>query len=686
MKAKIFIIIGILIFLPSTVDLAAARVPEEPLSYVSNEVIIKFKSYVDTESLDPVIHSYLDMETAERVFKSFEKDGRLITAQEKAVQVLAKYPERSGSRLEVQMPDLENILKVKLKDGRDVSSTIKMLKGHLDIAYIEPNYIFKAAGGIPPNDPEYPNQWNLPMVSAEGAWNQFATPEGIGQGVTIAILDTGVSYDQTEMNTQMWLNPEEFPGVDDNGDGIITLNELINHGLEDTNSNGEVTVGDLYGSVFEDGIDNGGNDFVDDFMGWNFGADPWNNDPNDTDGHGSFVAGIAAAATNNNIYMASMSWNSRIMALRGLSAVGMEASNIAPAIVYTANNGADVINMSIVLTTTFFPSQLVEEAVFYAKNLGLIMIAAAGNEGGSVPRFPAGYPDVMAVTATDQMDQPAVFTNYGPWVEVAAPGVDILSLGGIESGTSFAAPLVAGLAGLIVSHHPNLGSGLLRIETVRQMIKTTTDPISSPIDIGMGRINADTALQASPVDVLLARITEPISLFTPMEGTIDIYGIASGGTFDNYAVYYYPDYLTPSDRIQIGSTQFTPVENDILISGWDLTALGVEGFYILELETQDSSGNIALHRQFFHLSTFIRGDANRDSFVNLADAVYTLEYLFNGGTPPPCLDAADSNDDGEINITDSIYTLAALFNGGPLPPDPYPMKGVDPTPDGLGCL
>ena len=185
------------------------------------------------------------------------------------------------------------------------------------------------------------------------------------------------------------------------------------------------------------------------------GYDFVNNDntPQDDYGHGTHVAGIAAAQGNNGTGVAGVSWGARIMPLKVLNQFGGGSyANVAAGIVWAADHGAQVINLSLGGAA---PSTTLESAVLYAYGKGILLVAASGNNGGGQLLYPARYPQVMAVGATNFTNQPAPFSNYGPEVDIAAPGENIYSLwpGGTftQSGTSMSAPFVSGLAAILFS-------------------------------------------------------------------------------------------------------------------------------------------------------------------------------------------------------------------------------------------
>jgi hypothetical protein len=176
-------------------------------------------------------------------------------------------------------------------------------------------------------------------------------------------------------------------------------------------------------------------------------------------GHGTFVAGIIGARTNNATGVAGLGWNTRVLAVRALNDFGCGAeSDLAAAIRAATDQGAAVANMSLSGPAS---SAVLNDAVTYAQGRGVILAAAAGNEGVSIPRYPAALPGVLSVGATDTTDHTASFSNRGPWVDLLAPGEAIASTMrgggyGTGSGTSFASPIAAAAAALIVAAHPGI--------------------------------------------------------------------------------------------------------------------------------------------------------------------------------------------------------------------------------------
>jgi len=322
----------------------------------------------------------------------------------------------------------------------------------------------KPAPTVYPNDPELARQWGLAKINAPAAW-------GIVTGavsITIAIVDTGIDLRHPDLTPQLWINPDEIPA---------------------------------------NGLDDDANSKVDDVHGWHFyqaaNGPAENALVQDDFGHGTHVAGIAAAATDNGIGIAGVAWGGRLMAVKVLDQYGTGwYSDIIAGIIYAADNGARIVNLSLGGAT---PSQALCDAAVYAGSRGALVVAAAGNTGGAV-LYPAACAGVLAVAATDQADARPSFSNFGPQIDLAAPGVHIYSTWyatGIgasgyftKSGTSMATPYVAGAAALVWSQWP-----AWRADQVSQQLLATATDVSTPgwdPYSGWGRVNAAAAVGWTP--------------------------------------------------------------------------------------------------------------------------------------------------------------------------------------------
>jgi thermitase len=217
-------------------------------------------------------------------------------------------------------------------------------------------------------------------------------------------------------------------------------------------------------------------------------------DPSDDNGHGTHVAGIVGALTNNGVGTASIGFNTRILPVKVLNAYNSGYWDwVANGIVYAVNHGAHIINLSLGGTT---PSSVLQDAVNYAWSRGALIVAAAGNNGNDVPFYPAAYDVVMGVAATDYNDARWGLSNYGSFVSVSAPGASVYSTywdSGTStyrymSGTSMAAPHVSGVAALLLAQDAGRSNAELRT-----IIESTADDLGDPgwdPYFGHGRVNA----------------------------------------------------------------------------------------------------------------------------------------------------------------------------------------------------
>ncbi len=354
----------------------------------------------------------------------------------------------------VEMQPLEGAqqtYRVEVTKGADILQAVETLNQDAAVEYAEPDYLAQFASA--PDDARYSEQWGLAKVQAEGAW-----AETMGTStVVIAVIDSGVDLTHEDLAANLWVNPGEIAG---------------------------------------NGVDDDNNGFVDDVHGWNF--IDGNNDPSDYIGHGSLVAGVAAAKTNNTVGIAGVCGNCRIMAVKITQLSGFaNYSDIAAGIYYAADKGAKVINLSV---GGYANSTTVQNAINYALNKNIVVVAGAGNDNKSDLFYPAAYEGVIAVAGTDSGDVKVTSSNYGAWVDVSAPGVNILSttLGDYasDSGTSYATPFVSGAAGLLLSLHPEWTPAMVRSQFLH-----TTDAIDSlnpsyAGKLGTGRLNLTRAIQA----------------------------------------------------------------------------------------------------------------------------------------------------------------------------------------------
>ena len=261
-------------------------------------------------------------------------------------------------------------------------------------------------------------------------------------------------------------------------------------------------------AIIDTGIDYTHPDLVNNYVPLGYDWVDNNTHPLDDNGHGTHVAGIVAAEMNNGIGVAGLA-QVRIMAEKALNSTGWgDEVDLANAIADAVDKGAKILSNS---WGSDSDSILIHDAIQYAYANGVLIVAAAGNSNVDAPFYPAAYPEVVSVAATDQFDSKADFSNWGNWIELSAPGVDIYSttptyavtLNGYPyylsknydylSGTSVACPQVAGVAALVWSRFPNTSRNW-----VREQLRSTADNVGSSLYYGYGRVNARKAVEQAP--------------------------------------------------------------------------------------------------------------------------------------------------------------------------------------------
>lgn len=322
-------------------------------------------------------------------------------------------------------------------------------------------------------------------------------------------------------------------------------------------------------------------------LGWDFVNGDSN--PNDDNGHGSGVAGVIGASTNNGIGIAGLGWNTRILAVKVLHSTGTgEVYDVAQGIQYSADR-AHILNLSL---GDYDPTTTLQTAVDYAVAKGCVLVGAAGNDGKTDMVYPAAYDSVLAVAATDSSDKRAVWnstqsSNYGTWISVCAPGTNIYSTRlnnsySSPSGTSMATPFVSALAALILAQNPTWSAA-----QIKEQIISTADNIDSVNigytgKLGSGRINA-----ASAVRYPLALISSPTASQI-VSGTISITGSAAGGGFNYYKVEVGVG-ASPTTWTQLGNNHTTQATDNILET-WE-TSPGANGAHVIKLTVNASLEN-----------------------------------------------------------------------------------------------
>lgn len=406
------------------------------------------------------------------------------------------------------------------------------------IEYLEPNYIRILLAPITLNK-ELSNSlnslssgtWAINKIKAKAAWI-YST----GKGVKVAMLDSGMEYNHPNLWDKVWVDDEVISDV--NADGYVNLDDADLNGnrfIESNFGTNEISTlnsDSIFGEYYKDAI---------------------HNNPLDGFGHGTHVAGIIAAENSNNSNYNGIAYDSKLIAMKIFDNQGnfSSISELLKAIRAAIIDGAKVINASI---GGSFYSHLEEETYRLAEDLGVLVIAAAGNNSSNNdyrPIYPANYKTVFSVAATSQDDSISNFSNYGNSVDIAAPG-DLISstmannsylasnfASSLDqsidsdygywylSGTSMATPYVSGLAALILSKHPELSN-----DAVRNIIEESSDPIIGTKNISHGRINALRALEiaenySNDSSISLKELSRTLFLSRPRSRNINKFNFLS---------------------------------------------------------------------------------------------------------------------------------------------------------------
>jgi serine protease len=390
--------------------------------FVPGEVLVKFDTdSVQAKALDSSLSQYSFSQSSENAI-----GVQRLTLND---QFASKATSQSGLYAQLSSEAQQKL---------DTIMAIKELSQRSDVVYAQPNYIYQASAT--PNDQYYSLQWHYNQINLPQAWD-ITTGDN---SVIVSVIDTGVLLNHPDLSGQLVSGYDFISDATNANDG-----DGIDGNPDDSG----------------DGLQNGASSF-----------------------HGTHVAGTIAARTNNSTGVAGVAWDVKIMPIRVLGKQGGYSSDIIEGILYSAglsnasgttpSQRADVINMSLGGSS---PDQASFNAVTAARNAGVIVIAAAGNENTSQLSYPASYAGVVSVSAVDQSRTRAPYSNYGTEIDVAAPGgntqadVDgdgradgVLSTLGDDSqggtsftynfyqGTSMAAPHVAGVAALMKSVYSGL--------------------------------------------------------------------------------------------------------------------------------------------------------------------------------------------------------------------------------------
>jgi len=439
-----------------------------------------------------------------------------------------------------KIPTLQNIVKMSFPSNPGNIFWDEFKKKYSSVEYIQKQIVYKIDNV--PNDSLANQQWAMQKIGVYDAWN-------ISQGsdsVIIGVIDTGIDFYHPDLKDNIYINKGET-GIDALGN--------------DKRFNG---------------IDDDGNGFIDDYQGWDFtdrSGFPfdstrgdyltWDNFPMDENvySHGTAVAGIIAAASNNRIGIAGVAPKVKVLNLRAFDPDGYgEEDDVAAALLYAIANGAKVINMSFGDVSY---SYVLRDVIKYAYSKNVVLVASSGNDHVIDLHYPSSYQEVISVGNSTPEDYVSSASNYGSTLDLVAPGTDIMTTArnngyAYFGGTSAAAPFVSATAGLLLSLQ-NLSN-----EEVKQIIKSTCDDISPAgwdIYSGAGRLNVYKALLSLAPSKF--RFTYPTQDFVTKNDTVKVSATALSPYF-NSLDFSWGRGLNPTEWFTVFNTRTSQFYNEYL--------------------------------------------------------------------------------------------------------------------------
>ncbi|MBK8550102.1 MAG: S8 family serine peptidase [Ignavibacteria bacterium] len=449
------------------------------------------------------------------------------------------------------------------------------------VEYIQPVGVLRlqdiSENSFLPNDPYFGTQYYLDMIGMQNVWDITRGDSNI----VIGVVDTGLDFLHPDLQKSFKINYGEY-------------------------GNGKES----------NGIDDDNNGFIDDWRGWDFTDEPFtgdprrgdyldpDNDPTDDNkqSHGTAVTGIINASFNNGIGISSVAPDCKVMVLRAFDAEGFgEEDDVANAVLYGISNGVRIFNFSF---GDYVFSNLLRDVVKFAYTKNVIIVCSGGNDGSDRLHYPSAYDEVISVGASDETNNKASFSSYGETVDIFAPGFQNLTTvrtgkgssafdGNYDklNGTSFAAPIVAGVAGLLLSKNPALTN-----EEVRGILVSTTTMMAGQNSWdhlrSSGRLNAISALEnfSNPS---VARINYPFQDFTFENDIVPVCVSAASPIFLSYSLYYGVG-QRPAEWIPILQNQSSQVLNDT-VARWNTAGMADTSF-TLRLAINSNSGRTIEHR------------------------------------------------------------------------------------------
>lgn len=564
-------------------------------------------------------------------------------------QAIPSLPLTHRKAADPQRQRLSEYVVIEVPTGRNADELKKSIEQLPDVEFVEHEVVVRIADAtVTPNDGYFPtHQYSLRNTGAqppadpgtagadlemEAAWAHTTGDTSI----VLAIIDTGIDVDHPDLDNRIWYNTDENV----------------------------------------DGTDDDNNGYISDFRGYNFFSN--NNNIDDDHSHGSHCAGIAAAESDNGIGMTGMDWNCQIMVLKSLGSSGSgSATDVAEAIVYAVDNGADIVSMSL---GSYTASSVEEDAVQYALAEGVTVFAAMGNDDEITPHFPAAFPEVIAVGATDSDDNRAhpfcgaPGSNYGDYIDICAPGDWVWSTVpdgsySYKCGTSMATPHAAGLAALVKSLRPDFTPAemraLLRVTAEDQVGRLAEDTPGFDIYHGWGRINGRITLQALTIDFPPVLNVPGPQTVTELE-TLEILISALDSNFTSITLTSSP--MTNAVFVDSGNGM------GVLTLTPDLSQQGVYNIMFIAsdgalddtafVNVTVEDGCLCLHQADFNVDGFL----DAEDMSNLIDVLFfSAPDTQDEGCP---MTRADLDCSGFADAVDLNYMIDHIFFNGPVPCDP----------------
>ena len=391
---------------------------------------------------------------------------------------------------------------------------------------ITPNYVYKIESAPIPNDPRFASQWNLQYLGIRDVWEKAT-----GKGIIVGVVDTGLDFDHEDIQGQMWINEKE---------------DLNNNGRLDPWPSTEVRDG-VSGDF--DFIDNDGNGYADDVIGYDFVnvssrnlGDDLDPDPipYDEESHGTSMAGIIAARHNNGLGIAGIAYDSKIMSLRAFDISGAgESDDIAAAVLYAVMNGANVLNFSF---GEEYYSPLLHDVIKFAYANDVVMVGSSGNNNWYRKHYPSDFEEVISVGGITERFYKSSVSNYGNRVDILAPGQAVPSLipnnqYSAKSGTSVASPHVTATVALLLEQNPKLKPAEIKFILESSATDDKEFPGWDPF-YGKGILNINNALNSkSKGTVTITYPENDAAVFLSKSDSLAIIGTVAHPLMRSYSLF-----------------------------------------------------------------------------------------------------------------------------------------------------